>query len=631
MISKILLPVETTLLLSVAALYIVHCPFNKVEESFNTQAVHDILNLFPQRVPLKDPDIEDLTKIGSSELEIAVRSELKWDHQTFPGVVPRTFLGALMIGLPLKIAKYFMTQGFLGPDSIADEPDLTSQFILQIGARFALSSFVVLSLSSINQAIHKRYGLTYRLCFLIATINQFHYMFYAGRFLPNTFASILANLAFASWINRQYSKSIIYIALCVVIFRFDTSIFFGWLLLDGVFIRKLIPLNRVLKVGIPAGLIAIAITFIVDSFFWARPVWPELEGLYFNLWLNKSHEWGTQPYFWYIYSCLPRITLATGPLLLFADHKITRDYLIPVLVFIFTYSLLPHKELRFILFITPLINICVASGLSNLYYFLNKTLQSVQSILENLFKKASRNDQSGKKQTETRAKNSGIAMLIFSIILLSLFLTNMFACLVLSRISSHNYPGGQSAISLGMTKELLDSAQKSLDKNIDLQDPTSDVGVYVNNLAAQTGVSRFIQVNGVYYAKTPKLDENTFKRAYKFIYVILEPKEVLTYLGKFCPLERNQGKLFDKGLEKWRKDKSEMRCFLPNQAEMYCSIIDSVHSFRSINIGGLLVRLQNVITMKVSSETLNSDDFIRTKVALYILRCSTGSKFNPFS
>jgi alpha-1,6-mannosyltransferase len=67
-----LIPVSIMLHLSVS-------PFTKVEESFNLQAIHDILT---HGIPSENVD-QFLTA--------------NYDHVSFPGSVPRTFAGALVL------------------------------------------------------------------------------------------------------------------------------------------------------------------------------------------------------------------------------------------------------------------------------------------------------------------------------------------------------------------------------------------------------------------------------------------------------------------------------------------------------------------------------------------------------
>ncbi len=359
-------------------------PPSQVEESFHLQATHDIL--------IHGTDID------------------AYDHIEFPGVVPRTFLGALYLAL-LSWPALVVTQALSLP-----------KVFLQLGVRITLAALVCGSLWRLKSHIAQRLGEMTARAFLLLICITPHFLFYASRTLPNVFAVYLVLNGTAEWMlldahtdastsgsrnesqswvqyvisllvpfkgeslfSWRLTKAILFYVLAVLWFRCDMLVLLGPVALSWMLARKA-NLTQIIAIGAVVGVLALALTIGVDSALWKRLLWPEGEVLFFNTVLNKSHEYGVSPFHWYFTSALPRSMLVAMLLLplgcikihvpatrsfsplrwLSADWEVI-EYVAPSLVFISLYSILPHKELRFILPGLPLLFIGSARGAVRAY------------------------------------------------------------------------------------------------------------------------------------------------------------------------------------------------------------------------------------------------------------------------
>nr|CAG4645474.1 EOG090X04MD [Lynceus sp. MCZ IZ 141354] len=392
-----------------------------------------------------------------------ITSIWNYDHHDFPGVVPRTFIGSFFVSYlasPLVFLFRFL-----------DVRKLYSLYIV----RGILGLMVVFCFRSLQNTVKEKLGPGVSNWMMLITISQFHFMFYCSRPLPNIMAMPLVLLAISSWIRGQHSRFIFSAGIAVLIFRSELMMLLGLPILIELASRRL-HFKKLLKVGIVSGVSLILTTVLLDSFFWMRWLWPEGEVFYFNTILNKSSDWGTLPFFWYFYSAIPRamlLSVVLVPVGAYLESRI-RMLVFICIAFVMVYSLLPHKELRFILYVVPLLNIAAACAADR--WWTNRFKGKWQGLL---------------------ALCAALHLII-----------NGTATVFLLLVSSWNYPGG---VALATFHALVDPGEPY-------------VNIHIDNLAAQTGITRFGELNSHWsYNKSEDLKPGS-EEMFHFTHLIIEAK-----------------------------------------------------------------------------------------------------------
>ncbi|CAI5722013.1 unnamed protein product [Hyaloperonospora brassicae] len=453
--------------------YLLLCPFSKVEESFNLQATHDLLVL-------------------------GVRNVSQFDHLEFPGVVPRTFLGSLVVAAISRPIIWIIFA--LGGQKIW----------VQLATRWVLGMLTLGALVFFGDGVGMRFGRdTSRFLLLICTC-QFHLLFYISRTLPNVYALALVLLGLGFWLRGKWQRCVFLITVATVVFRGDTVVLLAPLVLSMLLSRRA-SLPQIVCWGLSAAVLSLIATVLVDSYFWQRWLWPEGEVLWFNIVQNKSSEWGVNPPLWYFTSALPRALQSTAlmiplglstlfPALLHCRslHDIAcslkatplTDWSVvsvawPAFVYVALYSFLPHKELRFIFNAIPILNMVSAVGLAKLY----------------------------RKKSKVRFAFAGAIGCLFLSCVGTLFFL---------MAATSNYPGGEAFMHLHQAFK----SERGMHRSVHVDVP-----------AAMTGVSRFGEEFSAWgYSKDESLTSVEQLAKFDYILTAADPasfEEMFEYVAGF--------------------------------------------------------------------------------------------------
>lgn len=439
-----------TVLLTVISFHLIQAPFTKVEESFNIQAIHDILTY----------SVFDISQ---------------YDHLKFPGVVPRTFVGAVIIAM--------LSRPYLYLSSLIQTSRPTSmdvQLVVRgiVGLTNGLS-FIYLKncLQDMFDEITKKkkeenedkdiyiYD-SVGTWFLLFLIGSFHLMFYSTRTLPNFVMTLpLTNVALGWVLLGRYNAAIFLSALVAIVFRLEVSALSAGIALFSVIFKK-ISLFDAIKFGIFGLGLGSAISITVDSYFWQEWCLPEVDGFLFNVVAGYASKWGVEPVTAYFTHYLRMMFMPPTVLLLnYFGYKLAPAKLkivsLASLFHIIVLSFQPHKEWRFIIYAVPSIMLLGATGAAHLWE--NMKVKKITNVLY-------------------------LAILPLSI------MTSFFISMAFLYISRMNYPGGEALTSFN---------DMIVEKNI------TNATVHVSIPPCMTGVTLFGELNhdvyGINYDKT----ENT--------------------------------------------------------------------------------------------------------------------------
>ncbi|GMM33202.1 putative glycosylphosphatidylinositol-alpha 1,2 mannosyltransferase [Saccharomycopsis crataegensis] len=183
----------------------------------------------------------------------------------------------------------------------------------------------------------------------------------------------------------QLGKSLTFAALAVIVR--PTNIFI-WIVLGPYMLFKVSGLGNKLKIlglAMVVGSVIFAINTAIDFYYYERLVFPIVNFVKFNVLNSFADFYGINSWHFHLTQSIPFILTSYLPFFIFGlvcgDFQFKSLFLSVLAVNIGVFSLITHKEFRFIYQLMPFLLVIAAQGFYRFYKFSTSTDQASSSLI----------------------------------------------------------------------------------------------------------------------------------------------------------------------------------------------------------------------------------------------------------
>jgi len=204
--------------------------------------------------------------------------------------------------------------------------------------------------------------------FLSLYTSNWFLLYASSRTLVNTLETCLSSIALNLFVSKD-TRYVSIIAFCFMI-RPTTAIFWMPMVLYDILKRS--SLSRFFGKMLPQAIAIPSAVVLFDSYFYGRFTIVPWNFVKFNVINNISEQYGSEPWHWYLTNFMPAWTLIIGIYPMFkgmcktfySNDSIAKLILFSVSWNLFVYSMLKHKEHRFLMPLTPMLLLFMTLGLT---------------------------------------------------------------------------------------------------------------------------------------------------------------------------------------------------------------------------------------------------------------------------